>query len=353
MNQADSGNRSGSVNASDDVEPSAFDELWNRLARPFDVIHTVSAITGLSPTTVSHLVGLKVAASAEAQLLLTSMPTTVRSLATSIQTSAERCIGQLRGPVLWSETMSARASSFGDPDLFICSTPSRAYDIAENQVLVAALNEVHRAATLADARVQEYGSNDPLVDADLIHEASHARLVSGRFLDHPSLRDVERKRPNGRSIKRTRSGKHRATYGPALELLAKAAEPLDAADVAGWCDQRTLAQIRTLTAIMRLLEGRGGRLPEIRVEKGALYSGPIQYYHPPADMSREVLSGIVIGQLLVDVPYDPDEADRERAEELLRSRSGRRHTMVIMDDDDIDHAVERAIELARGVKTAF
>ncbi len=33
--------------------------------------------------------------------------------------------------------MSARASSFGDEGLFVCATPSRAYDVDENQVLVA------------------------------------------------------------------------------------------------------------------------------------------------------------------------------------------------------------------------
>ena len=57
----------------------------------------------------------------------------------------QRCIGELRGPVLWSETMSARASSFGDRDLFICATPSRAYDIDENRILVAALDTSSRS----------------------------------------------------------------------------------------------------------------------------------------------------------------------------------------------------------------
>ncbi len=86
------------------------------------------------------MVGARVATSPEAEALLEAMPKTVRSLATSLQTQTERCLGSLRGPVLWSETMSARASSFGDEGLFVCKTPSRAYDIDENRVLVAALD---------------------------------------------------------------------------------------------------------------------------------------------------------------------------------------------------------------------
>ena len=41
--------------------------------------------------------------------------------------------------MLWSETASARASSFGDGGLFVCTTPSQAYDTDENRVLVPAL----------------------------------------------------------------------------------------------------------------------------------------------------------------------------------------------------------------------
>lgn len=335
------------MTADDAADDFAFAELWRRLPRPFDVIHTVSAVTGLSPITVSHLVGLIIAASPETKRLLDSMPWTIRSLATSIQTNAERCIGQLRGPVLWSETMSARASSFGDPDLFVCSTPSRAYDISENQVLAFALAEVVRSGQLAADRADAIGTDDPQIG-----DALRAAFEAGRFLDHPSLRDVSRKRPGARAIKRTRSGKHRATYAPALAVLEKVADPLTHKDLKMLCDARTIAQVRTLIAIMQRLERDGRKLPEIRVERGALYTGPIQYYHSPKDDSRNVLSGIVIGQLLVDVPYDLEETDRDRAEEMLRTRSRRRHTMVVMTDDDVDRAIKSAIDLATGAATS-
>ena len=85
----------------------SFLDLWARLIRPFDVIRTVSAITGLSNSVVSQLVGVAVAGSTEANRLLDELPRSIRSLATSMTTQNERCKGELRGPVLWSETMSA------------------------------------------------------------------------------------------------------------------------------------------------------------------------------------------------------------------------------------------------------
>jgi hypothetical protein len=321
---------------------AAFDRLWDRLARPFEVVGTVAALVGLSPATVAQLVGVMVATSPEAEQLLDEFPTIVRSLATSIHTNAERCIGQLRGPVLWSETMAARASSFGDPDLFVCSAPARAYDIDENQVLVAALVQLREAARYAAEVAGDRGADDPLVRA-----ARRNGQDAGRFLDHPSLQRVSRRRPNARALKRTRSGKHRKTYGPALAMLDRAMNPLDRDDVRVWCDERTRAQHYLLMGIVDRLESRGGRLPDFRAERGVLYAGPVQYYHPRILGDSTQLSGIVVGQLLVDVPTRLHDPDRERAEAQLQARAGGRRSMVVMEEEDIDRAIELAIALAR------
>ena len=56
--------------------------------------------------------------------------------------------------MLWSETMSARSASAGDPGLFVCATTTKAYDTDENRVLKAALDAIRQAG--ADA---EHGSD--------------------------------------------------------------------------------------------------------------------------------------------------------------------------------------------------
>jgi hypothetical protein len=238
--------------------------------------------------------------------------------------------------------MSARASSFGDPDLFVCSTPSRAYDIDENQVLVYALHELREAARLAEEAAGVRALDDPFLRSVRRNGADAAR-----YLDHPSLRNVTKKRPTSRAIKRTRSGKHRKSYDAALAMFERALHPLSADEVRAWCDERTTAQHWVLMGLIERLESHGGRLPDFRAEKGALYAGPVQYHHARHLGARDELSGVVIGQLLVDVPDRLNDPNRKRAEDALRARSRGRRTMVVMDDDDLDAAVDRAIALTR------
>ncbi len=317
------------------------DQIWFRLSRPFDVVGTVAALTGLSLAAVSQLVSMIVATSPEAARVLDHFPSTVRSLATSIQTHAERCVGSLRGPVLWSETMSARASSFGDEGLFVCMAPSRAYDIEENQVLVRALLDIADAAKEAEA-----ASVDGAYEDAALGSARRNGTDAALYASHPSLQRVTRKRPNPRAVKRTRSGKHARSYAPALAMLERTANPVDAADIRAWCDARTRAQHAAFAGIVRRLEALGGRLPPYRVERGALYAGPVQYRHGRAIGDHAALSGIVIGDLLVDVPDRIGDPNRKRAESQLHQRSGHRRSMVVMDEDDLDRAVAFAIELA-------
>ena len=69
-----------------------------------------------------------------------------------------------------------------------------------------------------------------------------------------------------------------------------------------------------------------------------LYAGPLQYRHPRTLGNVERLSGIVIGNLLVDVPDRLRERNRHRAETDLEARAQGRRCMVIMTRDDIDDA---------------
>ena len=321
---------------------AVLEALWERLARPFEVVGTLSALTGLSRPAIGELVGTAVATSPEAERLLAAFPRTVRSLATSMSTQAERCIGELRGPVLWSETLSARASSFGDPDLYICATPSRAYDIDENRVLVAALLAVRDAARSA---VEHLGAASRYQDPE-VRTAIRNGNDAGRAAEHPSLSDVTRGRPTPRALKRTRTGKKRASYEPAVAVLDRVGDPVAPVDLLSLCDRRTRAQHRALLHVLEDLEALGGELPELRAEAGSLFAGPVQFHHPGRAAERGGLSGIVVGQLLVDVPDRLAGLDAAAADEALAARSGARDHVVVRSADDVRRAVGRAVALA-------
>lgn len=315
--------------------------IWERLNRPFDTPETVEAILGLSPNVVRQYMGTLTATSDEARTLIGGMPLTIRSLATSMETQALRCRGELRGPVLWSETMSARSASNGDEDLFVCAAPNRAYDITENRVLVAALTVV-RTAALEAQTVGRHAYDDPTL--------REARAIGDRarsYIQHPSLRSVTVERPNGRAIKRTRAGKSGKTYAPALAMLERGAEPLDPSALLPFADQRTRAQHGVLMALVDKLEEGGSRLPDFRAENGILYAGPLQYHHPRKRATRTRLSGVVLGTLLIDVPDRLRETNRARAEEELKERANGRTTFAVMGRGDIERAFARAVSLAR------
>src|SRR4051794_41006699 len=115
------------------------EDLWGMLARPLDCHRVAESMLGLTPVAARLTSGVILASSPEVDQLIEEMPVIIRSLAIATTARNERLHGEVRGPVVWSETMAARASSAGDPAVFVCTNSVRAYDTAENRVLVGAL----------------------------------------------------------------------------------------------------------------------------------------------------------------------------------------------------------------------
>lgn len=317
-------------------------ELWQRLARPFDTGTTVDAMLGLSPDVVEQLVGVLVATCDEAEALLAAMPKALRNLKSSVGINNERCLGELRGPVQWSETLAAQASSLGNREVFICASPRRAFDIEENQVLVGAL----RAVAEAGASVDQVGDNS-YEDEGLRRARANAKQAR-RFLDHRSLEAVRVEgRPSARALKRTRGGKTRASYRPAIKMLDRVNEPLSLDDLSPYCDRRTRVQHGVLVAIIEELESRGLKVPMLRAEGGSLFAGPVEYIHPRRRGDRSRVHGILIGDVLVDVPERSSEHDRATVLEELSRRAHGHRVMAVVEAGDIVLAVDAAVHAAR------
>ncbi|MFL6206249.1 MAG: hypothetical protein ACJ739_12960 [Acidimicrobiales bacterium] len=309
--------------------------LLERLARPYAPERVTAALLGV-PTRVAHqVVGAVLATSDEAEHLLHSMPTIVRSLAIATTDQPERCIGEIRGPVLWGETMSARSASAGDPGLFVCATTTKAYDTDENRVLKAALEVIHRGGRHVDQGVE--GQPE-----DLVRQARHNGQHAGRFLDHQTLMQVPIVRPTGRALRRTRAGSRRHTYQPALGLLRRAAEPMQAAHFAAFTDERTTAQHDLLAATLHHLERTTGTRPPLLTDRGGLTAGPVTYHHPGRHGEADHVDGVRIGDVLLDVP-DPLDADASAARAELEARAGGRRTVLALGADDVAAAVSLAL----------
>ena len=318
------------------VEPGAgLVVLLEWLARPYDPDKITAALLGLPMKRSRQLVGAALATSDEAEELLEAMPRIVRSMAIATTDQPERCFGEIRGPVLWGETMSARSSSAGDPGVFVCATTTKAYDTDENRVLKAALAVVHRAGRHAEVGMDGYS------DAVVKH-ARHNGQVAGRLLEHQTLAQVPVVRPTGRALRRTRAGSRRHTYWPALTLLRRAGEPLQAAQLHAFADERTQAQHDLLAATLHHLEDVTGGSPVLRSDRGGLTAGPVSYHHPGRRGDADHLDGITIGDVLLDVP-DPLHGDAEAAADQLQARAGTRRSVLARGPDDVEAAVGLAL----------
>ena len=305
------------------------------LARPYDPERVASALLGVTQRISRQLVGAVLASSDEAEELLGAMPTIVRSLAIATTDRPERCHGELRGPVLWAETMSARSASAGDPGLFVCATTTKAYDTDENRVLKAALAAVRRAGRNAELGMAGFGD-------DVVKRARHNGQHAARLLDHQTLAQVPVVRPSGRSLRRTRAGSRRHTYRPALALLHRAGEPLGPDHLTAIADDRTRAQHDLLAATLQHLHHVLGDRPLLRCDQGGLTAGPLSYRHPARRGSTGHDDGIIIDGVLLDVP-DPLQSDPDRARALLDQRAGRRRAVLAMRPEDVARAVTLAL----------
>lgn len=249
----------------------AFETVLARLARPYDPVKVTSAVLGLPPRVARQRVGAIVATSDEAENLLDAMPRIVRSMAIATTDKPERCYGELRGPVMWSETMSARSASAGDPGMFVCATTTKAYDTDENRVLKAALDVIRRAGADADhGDVQQ----DPV-----LRRARENGRRAAHVLEHRTLSSVPVTRVSGRTLTRTRAGSRRATYRPAVDVLSRAADPMQAAHLEAYADDPTRAQVALMAAAIDAVESRGGSPVVLRTSRGVLVGGPLSYDH--------------------------------------------------------------------------
>jgi hypothetical protein len=250
----------------------AIGEVFAHLARPYDAARITSALLGLPPRLARQIVGAALATSDEAEHLLDAMPRIVRSLAIATTDRPERCYGELRGPVLWSETMSARSASAGDPGLFVCATTTKAYDTDENRVLKAALDAIRRAGFDADQGPDTRSDENLKRARQNGHRAAH-------LLEHRTLSAVPVTHVAGRALTRTRAGSRRGTYRPAIDVMRRVADPVTGAHLAQHTDPATATQIELLARVLDGVVARTGSPLLLRSSRGGLVGGPVAYDH--------------------------------------------------------------------------
>jgi hypothetical protein len=186
--------------------------------------------------------------------------------------------------------------------VFVCATPAKAYDTDENRVLVAALLALRKAGhDVESIEADRY-------DDEMLRRARHNGGRAVRYLEHRTLASVSKGRPTGRALRRTRAGTRRATYRAALDMLDRARDPIDVAELEGFCDAHTAAQLRLVAALAIGLEASGVPVGPFRAVEGALEAGPLVFRHPQRRGGLGGADGVSLAGTLIDSDADVSAA---------------------------------------------
>jgi hypothetical protein len=219
---------------------------------------------------------VSLAASEEAGVLLSQLEQHIRTLPMTLSDRLERCVHSVRGPVVWSETITARANALGDEDVFVCRTTRRGFDAPLNRALVGLLTEVAGAAKALRGPLG--GLLDPAERNRVDDRAAEAR----RWRHHSRLADLHPGRLRSRDLARIRNGRHAEAAQVILRAEARLHDPLCGEDIEGLSDTATHDMHRF---VLDCLAASSTVLPApvtLELDRGALCCGPLGFRHPAA-----------------------------------------------------------------------
>ncbi|MFV0316991.1 MAG: hypothetical protein ACK5O2_08530 [Microthrixaceae bacterium] len=245
--------------------------LWAHRDRRVPAVAAAHVLTGLPSAMLEQAARIAFAASAECEALLSTMDSVIRELPSELIGYSQRCIHEVRGPVIWSETVAARGSSFGDEDVFVCSTVRRSYDCMQNRLLCWILQR----AGLAVGAVQ--GPMGVRLEPGERRRIEETAMDARRWRGTPRLRGVTPARPSRREVARLRSA--RGSEGAAavlLDALARVEQPFSGPDVVALADHDTLVAHEVLLEELT----RSGDGFVLGCSDGSIVSGDVSWRHP-------------------------------------------------------------------------
>jgi hypothetical protein len=302
------------------VSPS--ERLWRLLAHPIVAVEALEAVVGLTTNEAAGLLGARVATSELASTYLRKVPSLLRSGSITTVTEAETCYNEVRGPIQWSETLSARAASGSGALVFVCTSTRRGYDTPSNRALKEALAILREAA-------EAVGPTTALaLSPDLQSQIRLIRSQAVQYSYHRILQDVSNQRMAPRDLRKLSASRRSSAAEDSLELIRFATDPLPASAVARLVDSETEAGHRLFLAVVAGLAEMGENVLPVRVSDGAVVAGPATYRH-----HRARHSGVRVGRTRVVI----SENDITEMDEPVAVLSG---------PDDLQRVLREALQLA-------
>lgn len=273
---------------------SATAHLWDRRDRRVPAVAAAAAITGVPSAVLRDAAKVSFTASVECESILTSMDERVRVLPMQLNSALERCVHEVRGPVIWSETMTARANAFGDEDVFVCATVRKGYDDPQNRLLVWLLGEAAHSFKAVRGPVGDYMTAG---DRRRIEEVA---ITARKWRQSPRLLAVSPRRPTTREIQRMRTGRHGEQVEPLLIARRRLLQPFAAQDIEELTDERTAIMHTGVLEVFEAVSRAAGFELVVGFDSGAICLGPVSFRHP--DSRGTAPRGLsVAGQMVGDL----------------------------------------------------
>lgn len=310
-------------------------QMWNLLgARRYPAPY-LKALFGTTPRHVDDVSRRLIALHDRTDVLLERTPDLLRTLPAGTASSTERCVGDVRGPIDWSETITAWSSGLGVDDVFVCRSSVRDYDLAENRVLAWLLRRV----VVAGHHLEE-NPPDWATDAEVETIRTRARQAA-RHSQHPFLRDLRNRRPSAAEIRHAKSSRHAVQFRDVFPLIPLAIRPLVDAEIHRFADPLSLARLDALTLLMAAVAERDVHVPAPRLSGGAVVVGPIRYTHS-TDVSEEG-GGIDFAGVLIEGASRHDAALDAQIAHQLAARAQGREFVSVRSIEDARHAVDKVL----------
>ena len=252
--------------------------VWSRREPGSDSALCISALLGLPGDQAEDIVSVTVAGSDSAWDFLVQLDQSLSSMKVSSEHVAQRCVNSVRGSVLWSETITARASALGNEEIFVCSVPSRSFDTPANRWLAATVLSLSAAESallrLSPDIIEAMSANSEHIArvADLASRRRSDKRLAGVRAELPTVRERWRLQRNRRS----------GQLAPllALEEFARDpfAEPSKLLD--GLTDSTTAQYHSELLRLVREEESETGEIQELRYTGTGIELGRWRFLHP-------------------------------------------------------------------------
>ncbi len=265
--------------------------VWESFDEEDEQRTRVSILCGVPTHLVDDVMYLATARSRPAGRLVARTPDIMRHLAHRTVTHTERCVGHVRGPIQWSETITAWSSGIGVDDVFVCVTPRRDFDVAENRLLAWLLTR------LVVAGRRSRGDAARLLAPDELDRVRAHATAAQRFLAHKVLRGVSSQKLTGREFRDIRKSRHLATYSPAVKLAERVRRPLLSTEARTLVSQSTIEHHRVMMMLMDSQRALGLAVPKLAIRGDFAVSGLLRYRNPSIMVDRRLSaeSGLFFG----------------------------------------------------------